>query len=460
MKDIINSFDEPAKVIARADAPEEIIYGLTFKEAFTGYFRTHFSKQYFIRMLQETFPVAKDPVKEKIRKIIRFVSLLLLVAGLSYFVFYYHGYRERIEIFNDLQTAIEKLDEDSMPEFEIRHMWNNIKQQYPDVVFPEGMSIKFASIYAVNQDAVGALSIPEKSLWVPLLQSKNEPNYYLWKDMYGEYNRYGNPYVDYRADMSKNGLSKNTIIYGHNTHDKLGFNVLTTYMTVEGYNEAPVVTLETLYEKTKWKIFGVILTNSGSAQDRGHLFNYLITDFSSEDDFMTMIDGIYERSMINTGVDVNKEDKIISLYTCYQDIFKGGRLVVFARQVREGENAEVDTSAVTFNNSARYPQLYYDNLGLTNPYEKFTTPYLGEAASAAATTEAKTTSAGKNNSSSNKKPGSAANKPAATTRPAENTTAVPAASEKVPETTAPVRTEQPTAATPSEPAATVSSSVG
>lgn len=117
-----------------------------------------------------------------------------------------------------------------------------------------------------------------------------------------------------------------------------------------------------------------MLTNSTSASDRGHLFSYLITDFSSTSDFQTMLNGISERTMIKTGVDVNTSDKILTLYTCYQDIFEGGRLVIFARLVREGESSEVDTSKAYFNHSARYPQAYYDQLGLANPYEKLTEP--------------------------------------------------------------------------------------
>ncbi len=461
MKNIRNSFDEPAKVIKRADAPEEIMYALTFPDAVSGYFKQHFSKENFKRILRETFPNAADSGREKFRKCVRFISLVLLIAGLGYFVFYYHGYRERIKMFDDWYDLIENLNESELPDFEIKQLWNNIKQQYPDVEFPEGMSLKFASLYAVNQDAVGAFHIPEKELWVPLLQNKSNPDYYLWKDMYGEYNRYGNPYVDYRSVMSNEGLSKNTIIYGHNTHDKLGFNKLTSYMTLEGYKEAPVVTLETLYEKTQWKIFGVILTNSGSAQDRGHLFHYLAADFSSENEFMTMIDGIYERSMINTGIDVNKDDKVLTLYTCYQDIFEGGRLVVFARLLREGESAEVDVSNASFNHSARYPQAYYEKLELTNPYEKLTQPIGVPAGTTRASSSEKTTSSA---SSGN----AAGNNNVTTTRPAapapspspsqEATTAPPV---QTPPASEQPTAEQPTAGAPvAEPEATVNNTEG
>lgn len=369
-----NNFDEPAKVIKRDDAPERVMYALTFKEAVVNFFRTRFSKESFRRFIKDSFPNKEDSKKEIIRKLVMDISFVLLVLGLSYMVFYYFSYRERIKDLNDWEISIESINEDEMFDFEIKQLWQNIKEQYPDVDFPEGMNLKFAKLYAVNQDTVGVLRIEEKNMYAPLMQKKSAPTYYLWKDMYGQYSRYGNPYVDYRCDMDKEGFSQNTIIYGHNTHDKLGFNKLTSYMKLDGYKEAPVITLETLYEKTQWKIFAVMLTNSTSAADRGHLFRYLIADFSSSGEFMTMIDGIYQRSMIKTGIDVKADDKILTLYTCYQDIFEGGRLVVFARLLREGESAEVDVSKASFNHGARYPQAYYDQLGLKNPYEDLTKP--------------------------------------------------------------------------------------
>ncbi|MBQ6899195.1 MAG: sortase [Clostridia bacterium] len=373
------NFDEPARIIKRADAPEITVYGLTLREAVTNYFTSRFSAANFRRIVRDSFPQKEDSTGEKIRKIIMDVSFVLLMLALSYMVFYYASYRERINEFGDWQETIDSIDEDNLFDFEKKMLWENIKEKYPDVDFPEGMMLKFADLYAVNQDAVGALRIPEMDFFCPLLLNRSTPNYYLWKNLYGQYSRYGNPYIDYRCSIEKGSLSKNTIIYGHNTHDKLGFNKLTEYMKLEGYRKAPVITVETLYEKTQWKIFAVMLTNSTAAADRGHLFTYLITDFSSSSQFTGLISGIRERSMINTGVDVNADDKILTLYTCYQHIFDGGRLVVFARLVRDGESAQVDVSEASFNYSARYPQAYYDQLGLTNPYEKLTEPLMSEA---------------------------------------------------------------------------------
>lgn len=394
MKDCKYSFDEPARVIRRTDAPVETVYALTFKEGVSNYFKTLFSKENFMRFIKENIPQKEDEVREKIRKSVRAVSFILLVLGLSYFVFYYVGYRERIADFQDWKENIESINEDELFAYEKDRIWDSVKEQYPNVDFPDGMNLKFANLYAVNSDSVGVLNIPEKDMYIPLMQHKTSPTFYLYKDMYGEYNRYGNPYVDYRCDIKEGELSKNTIIYGHNTHDKLGFNILTEYMTLNGYKEAPVITFETLYEKTQWKIFAVMLTNSTSVADRGHLFKYLITDFSSSSEFMTMIKGINERSMIRTDVDVNADDKIITLYTCYQDIFDGGRLVIFGRLLRDGESAEVDVSKAYFNHSARYPQAYYDQLNLTNPYEKLTKPNLAGMPDASTSEENKEETSG------------------------------------------------------------------
>ena len=367
-----NSFDEPAKIIKRDNAPERTVYALTFSEALTNFFRNRFSKERFAGFLRESFPQKGDSTSEKVRKIIMDISFVLLILGISYMIFYYAGYRERIKDLGDWEVSIEKINEDELFDFEVKKLWSNIKEQYPDIDFPEGMALKFANLYAINQDVIGVMRIPEIDFFTPVMQKKSAPTFYQWKDLYGQYSRYGTPYVDARCEVGNGELSKNTIIYGHNTHDKLGFNKLTEYMKIAGYKKAPVITIETLYEKTQWKIFGVILTNSTSDADRGYLFPYLITSFSSDEEFNEMIDGISERSMIRTGVDVNSEDKILTLYTCYQDIFEGGRLVVFARLVRDGESADVDVSKAYFNDAARYPQAYYDKLELTNPYEKLT----------------------------------------------------------------------------------------
>ncbi len=370
--EVKHNFDEPARVIKRTDVPEERVYSLTFAEGLTRYREEHFSKKAFLRFIDENIPGKKDEVSEIVRKVVKCVSFAVLVFGFCYFVSYYNAYREKIDELKTWEIAIENIDEEDLAGYDAEHLWDSIKTQYPDVDFPDGMALKFASLYAVNQDLVGALSIPELEFWTPIVQNKTTSEYYDRRDLYGNYSRYGTPFVDMDCTVGKDTLSKNTIIYGHNTRDRLGFNIITKYMSLAEYKKAPVVTFDTLYGKTQWKIFAVILTNASSASDNGNLFTYLYSDFASEQDFMNVISGINERSMINTGIDVLPSDKIITIYTCYAGIFADGRLVVFGRLLRDGESADVDVSKASFNSNARYPQAYYDSMSQINPYAETT----------------------------------------------------------------------------------------
>jgi SrtB family sortase len=357
----INSFEEPARIIRRAGVPEETVMPATIGESIRLSFRRRFSAEGFRRFRADNIPCKGDGAKEVVRKIIRAVAFLLIVAGLAYYVYYYHNYRKQAELYGGFIDIINEYV--NVPEAKQDKAWSDIREKYPTVEFPEGMNIKYAPMYAVNQDMVGWLRIPNTNISTALLQSADSEDYYLYKNFYKESSRYGNPFVDSNCRFGKDGTSKNVIIYGHNTHDGLMFHQLTNYMTVEGYKKAPVIQLDTLYDSSQWKIFAVMLTNSTSDMNNGEVFTYLYPDFSSNESFMALVKEMYARSMIHTGVDVQPDDTILTLYTCYQNIFRGGRLVVFARKVRDGESPTVDTSAAYYDSSAIFPQAYYDAMG-------------------------------------------------------------------------------------------------
>ena len=349
--------------------------------------RTRFSKEGFKRFCRANFPTKGDGAKESIRKIVKDISFVALMCALVYLAIYGRNYFKRIK---DIETGEATMDElDNIPDSQLDDAWASLKAKYPDVSFPEGMNIKFAELYAISSDVVGWLKIENTKISTVLLQTTDD-DYYLYRDIYKKYSRYGNPYVKSDCKMGKDGMSKNTIIYGHNTHDHLIFNRLEEYMTVEGYLNAPIITLDTLYETTKWKIFAVMLTNADEDDNNGYLFDYLYSDYGSDDAFLAKMNEILARSMIHTGVDIRATDKTIMLYTCYRSIFSSGRLVIVARQLRDGESEEIDKTKVYFDTSAIFPAAYYTGSTTTYAYVEDDTV----AATAASTTAAGTTAAG------------------------------------------------------------------
>ncbi len=305
-------------------------------------------------------PKKKDSAKEKVRKIVMDVSIVAIVCCIVAFGKYfieYNQHEKQEEGIKELLVQTDGFDENQYVE-----AWQEIFAQYPNVSFPEGMDLKYSYLYASNQDLVGWLKISNSSLDVQIVQAKDN-DYYLNRDFYGKKSRYGNPYLDYKNDSKE--LDDNTIVYGHHMSDGLMFSQLDKYKTLEGYKESPMITFSTLYETYNFKVFAAFIATDSPATDGG--FNYMATDFNSDAKFTEFIDEVRLRSLINTDVSVQTDDKIITLVTCSHE-FDNARLVVMGRMIRENESAEVNVSNATLNTAPKYPQAWYDKKNKENPY--------------------------------------------------------------------------------------------
>ncbi len=245
-----------------------------------------------------------------------------------------------------------------------------IRKQYPGVDFPEGMNPNFAELYSQNNELAGQVTIDGLySEDIPfdfaVMQTDNNDKY-LTVDIFGENNKYGQPYFDYRNSMKT--LDRNTIIHGHNMrYDDNVFGGLEQYKDPETFKEHPIIKMKTLYGDYTFKIYAVIIVNGDTQQDNGKRFYYNFTK-ATDVEFAKYLEELEKRKLYTTGVDITKYDKIITLSTCCYD-FEDARLAVIGRLVREGEDLTVDTSLVTVNPSPKYPQAYYDEREISNPYK-------------------------------------------------------------------------------------------
>ncbi len=74
-------------------------------------------------------------------------------------------------------------------------------------------------------DMVGWLEIRDTEFSYPVMQTKNDPEYYLHRDERGNYSFYGTPFLDARCTME----SDNLIVYGHNINGRRFFGYLQNY---------------------------------------------------------------------------------------------------------------------------------------------------------------------------------------------------------------------------------------
>ncbi|MBE6835685.1 MAG: class B sortase [Ruminococcaceae bacterium] len=312
------------------------------------------------KFLYNTFPNKRDSGKEKLRKIISVLSVITIIGCACYFGSLYVQRHKNVTQTNKLQKYIVEPENEEKAQSE----WEKVKAEYPDVEFPGGMNVKYARLYALNPEFVAWLSIPNTQINVQVVKAENNEKY-LKQDFYGQYSRYGCPFMDFRDNIRN--LSMNTIIYGHHMKDGLMFAELSKYLKPEGFENAPVISLSTLYGDYNFKIYGVFITNSTADDDNGYLFNYIFNHLTSDEAFESYIEAVNERRLYDTGVDIKPGDKLLTLSTCTYE-FEDARLVVLARMVRAGENP-TSHGKVTVNENPRYPAIWYETKKEDNPFE-------------------------------------------------------------------------------------------
>ena len=320
---------------------------------------------------------------EIVRRVILAISVAAIVISLAVLGRQYldHRKNQQLEddfsnlIITDAEATTEKADkkENKKEEKEdtttrkltVEEQWAQLKKDYPNVKFPQGISLKYAKFYAINQDFVGYVAIDNLNIGLPVVQSKEE-NYYLRRNIYKQKSKYGCPFVPTDNDMKN--LDRNTVVYGHNMSDGSIFAPLNAYKSIDGFKKEPVIQFDTIYGSYKWKIIAAFISNADPEQDNGYVFPYNFTKLENDASFMNYIRCLKERSLYDTGVDIVATDKILTLSTCDYD-FDEGRFVVVARLIRPGESEEVDTSLAKKNEKPHYPQAYYDKKKKKNPYK-------------------------------------------------------------------------------------------
>ena len=241
---------------------------------------------------------------------------------------------------------------------------------YKDVVFPEGILEQMKPFYARNKETVGFLMINGiKNFGYPVVQASNNEKY-LRKDLDSKYSREGTVFMDYKVTFDSFGEPENhqnLLMHGHNNKNGLMFAPLVKYNAFESglsqFKKAPIIDFYTLYKKTSYKICAVVLPNL--RWEDGATFDFMSTDFYDKEKFDVFHDEVMSRSVINTGVDFEYGEELITLHTCvYYLNDKGMHLLIIGRELRPGENADnTNTSAATVNNSAVMADTYVDKYG-------------------------------------------------------------------------------------------------
>lgn len=190
-----------------------------------------------------------------------------------------------------------------------------------------GMLVEYGKIYEQNNDLVGWIRIDGTKIDYPVMQTPNNPNYYLKRNFDGESSDWGAIYAREECDI--NEPSDNITIYGHNMMDGSMFQNLNAYENKATWENNPLIFFDTLYEYHVYKIFAVFKTTASVNQ--GFKYHNMI-DAESKEDFDKFIKTCKDLSFYDTGITPEYGDKIICLSTCEYTL-ENGRLVVAAVRI-------------------------------------------------------------------------------------------------------------------------------
>ena len=197
---------------------------------------------------------------------------------------------------------------------------------------PEDREIlpELAGLYADNPDLVGILEVVGTDINYPVMQTINDPEYYLRRDFYGDESTAGTLFVDYRCDIVN--PTTNTIIYGHNMRSGTMFGGLKRYLKQDYYQSHKKIIFKTLYEEQEYEIVGVGLSAVGYDDDENYKYYDFINAVTGSE-LQEFLNNIQSLSVYDETIDISATDKILTLSTC-NSYTEDGRMFVVAKRVK------------------------------------------------------------------------------------------------------------------------------
>jgi len=183
--------------------------------------------------------------------------------------------------------------------------------------------IDFESLKQKNNDTVGFLKVKGTDIEQVVVKTKDN-NYYLSHNFEKSQNNAGWIFADYRNNFD--GTDKNIIIYGHNMRNGTMFSSLKNVLNSDWKEneENRYITFITENEYAIYEVFSVYQIENEDY--------YMKTSFNGKE-FDTFINTIKKRSKYNFNVDINDNDKILTLSTCGDN--NKDRVILHAKKIVE-----------------------------------------------------------------------------------------------------------------------------
>lgn len=183
-------------------------------------------------------------------------------------------------------------------------------------------NLNFNELRETNSDVVAWITVDGTNVNYPVVQTADN-DYYLKHDILKNYRSSGWVFMDFRNELDLS--DDNTIFYGHNLLNRTSFGSLQTLFTDKWFNNSNhYIVIATPDIKNVYEVFSVYTIDPE--------VYYLQNNFYTDEEYQKFLDTLKSRSKYNFNVDLNINDRIITLSTCTDDNL--GRKVIHAKLIK------------------------------------------------------------------------------------------------------------------------------
>ena len=241
---------------------------------------------------------------------IQVISIIIIIISLYYIYLWYIDNKKTENILNEIyENANVSSDNISVD--------NDLKIEVEN--------IDFNKLINKNPDTIGWIKVLGTDINYPVVQTNNN-DFYLTHSFDKSYNKAGWIFADYiNKNLKNNELDKNTIIYGHNRQNNSMFGTLSNVFKEEWLSnkENYYINVSTLNNNMVWEVFSTYTIEKEEY--------YIQSNFSSDEEYISFLNTIKNRSTYKYDVNISKEDKILTLSTCTN--VGEGRTVLHAKLI-------------------------------------------------------------------------------------------------------------------------------
>ena len=246
------------------------------------------------------------------------IRTLIMIVALG--VFCYSGY-QLLSIYQEYKKGSDEYHALENKYIDEKGMFEEINTDAAEPTMKN--PIDFAGLKAVNEDIIAWLKVGAIDISYPVTQGKDN-DYYLHNTFENQPNIAGCIFME--GMNTPDFQDYHTILYGHNMKNLSMFGSLKKYKTEDFYKDHQFFTIYASECAYRYQIFAYY--------DVPETDEVYTVGFAPDETFQKFIDKMKQKSYDDTGVNVTKDDHIMTLSTCSTT---GKRFLVHA--VRIGEHA-------------------------------------------------------------------------------------------------------------------------